>query len=37
MQLLGNVTMFCVLDNQGVLSENEPSADHILLLDERDK
>ena len=37
METLGDVTVFCVIDNRGVLSENEPSADHILMMDEHDK
>jgi hypothetical protein len=37
LEVLGSVTMFCCLDNQGILSENEASADHILLLDHHAK
>jgi hypothetical protein len=36
-QILGSVTVFCCLDNEGILSENEQSADHILLLDNQEK
>ena len=28
---LGNITTFCCLDAEGILSENEPSPDHLLL------
>ena len=28
---LGTVTVFCCLDSEGILSENEPSPDHLLL------
>ena len=28
---LGTITVFCCLDSEGILSENEPSPDHLLL------
>jgi magnesium-transporting ATPase (P-type) len=37
LQVLGSVTVLCCLDNEGILSENEPSADHILFLDGNSK
>jgi len=35
--VLGNITVFCCLDNEGILSENEPSPDHILVFDSESK
>ena len=34
---LGTVTTFCCLDSEGILSENEPSPDHLLLFSAQGK
>eukprot|EP00808_Paulinella_micropora_P030614 g66885.t1 len=35
--VLGNLTVFACPDNDGILSENEPSPEHLLLLSKREK